>query len=290
MTVSDTSRAVLVTGASTGIGRAVAARLVASGCDVFASVRRAEDGAALAEALGPRLHPLVFDVRDSEAMQAAAGQVRAALGGRTLAGLVNNAGVALPGPALTQPWDEIATVIDVNLLGAMRACRVFAPLLGADPGLSGPKGRIVNVTSVSGRFGYPFTAAYAASKHGLEGWSASLRRELMRVGIDVVIVGPGAVKTPIWDKGRASGAGQRDADPLWGPPLAALEAGLAAMDAQGLEADAVARTIETALFVRRPRARYAPVRNRLTDWWLPQWLPARLVDRIVAARLGLKPD
>ncbi len=279
---------VVVTGASSGIGRACVERLAAAGVRTYPTVRKVQDGAALVEALGPLVEPVLADVTDADSLARAAGEIADRLGAGRLGGLVNNAGVALPGPAVVQPMAEMERVIDTNLMGAMRAVQAFAPLLGAMPGATGPKGRIVNITSVSGKFGYPFTAAYAASKHGLEGYSESLRRELMLTGVDVIIVGPGAVKTPIWGKGAAVDR-SRYAGTGWAAPLAKLEASLEAMDAEGLEASVVAGVVLEALTAAKPKPRYAPVPKPLLNWWLPRLLPKRMVDGVIADRLGLRP-
>jgi len=279
---------VVVTGASSGIGRACVERLARAGVRTFPTVRKEADALALAEACGPLVEPVLADVTDSASLAQAAAGIADRLSGSRLGGLVNNAGVALPGPALVQPLAEIEQVIDTNLVGAVRAVQAFGPLLGAVPGELGPKGRIINITSVSGKFGYPFTAAYAASKHGLEGYSESLRRELMLTGVDVIVVGPGAVKTPIWGKGAAVDR-SRYAGTGWAAPLARLEDSLAAMDEEGLEASAVADVVLKALTAARPKPRYAPVPRPLVNWWLPRLLPTRLVDGVIAGRLGLRP-
>jgi NAD(P)-dependent dehydrogenase (short-subunit alcohol dehydrogenase family) len=287
MTISS-KPTIIVTGASTGIGRAIAEHLAASGFYVFGSVRKSADADDLNAALKGKGQALLFDVTDAEAIADSVGIVRAHLGSRHLAGLINNAGVALPGPTLLQPLDEIEKVIDINLMGVVRCVQAFAPLLGAEPGLSGPKGRIINITSASGKFGYPFTAAYVASKHAVEGFSDSLRRELMLVGIDVIVVGPGAVRTPIWGKGAANDKGRYD-NSIWAVPLKTLKETLSDMDANGLEVQVIADVVHTALTATTPRTRYAPVRNKLLNWWLPRFLPPRMVDTVVAKRLNLKP-
>src|SRR4029077_8641541 len=127
-------------------------------------------------------------------------EVRNQLNGETLAGLVNNAGIAVAGPVFELSADEFRRQMDVNVIGPVIATQAFGPLLGSDPALKGPKGRIVMISSVAGKHGNPLTSAYSASKHAIEGLSDSLRRELMLFGIDVIVVAPGAVKTPIWDK------------------------------------------------------------------------------------------
>lgn len=288
MTIRSEQKCFLVTGASTGIGRAIADTLVGQGHFVFASVRKPNDGEAIATAYGDSGLPVYFDVSDQAGIDAAVALISAKLDGRTLSGLVNNAGVALPGPALLQPMSEIERVLNINFMGAVRCCRAFAPLLGADPLRSGAKGRIVNITSVSGKFGYPFTAAYVASKHAVEGYSDSLRRELMLVGIDVIVVGPGAVKTPIWQKGAAAGAGKYEGT-IWAEPLIRLNKSLAAMDEEGLEASVIGQVVATALTTTKPKTRYAPVPNKLVNWWLARLLPARMIDHVVAKNLGLLP-
>jgi NAD(P)-dependent dehydrogenase (short-subunit alcohol dehydrogenase family) len=289
MTLRDDQKCFLVTGASTGIGRAIADTLVKQGHFVFASVRKPSDGEAINAAYGVNGQAVYFDVSNQGAIDAAAKLIGDALGSRTLDGLINNAGVANPGPALVQPMSEIEQVIDINLFGIIRCCRGFAPLLGADPARKGPKGRIINITSASGKFGYPFTAAYVASKHAAEGYSESLRRELMLIGIDVIIVGPGAVKTPIWQKGAHSAATNYDGT-IWAAPLAKLNTSLAAMDAEGLEASVIGEVVAHALTTAKPKTRYAPVPNKLMNWWLPRFLPKRMIDGVIAKNLGLKAE
>jgi NAD(P)-dependent dehydrogenase (short-subunit alcohol dehydrogenase family) len=287
MPLKPDQKSFVVTGASTGIGRAIADALVAQGHYVFASVRKPADGESINMAYGERGEAVYFDVADQAGVEAAAALIGEKLGGRTLSGLVNNAGVAFPGPALLQPMSEIEQVLSINFLGVVRCTKAFAPLLGADPARQGQKGRIVNVTSVSGRFGYPFTAAYVASKHAVEGYSASIRRELMLVGIDVIVVGPGAVKTPIWQKGAQNGAGKYEGT-IWAKPLVRFNESLSAMDQDGLEASVVGNVVATALTTPKPKPRYAPVPNKLMNWWLPILMPARMIDDYVAKNLGLK--
>jgi NAD(P)-dependent dehydrogenase (short-subunit alcohol dehydrogenase family) len=197
-------RTVVITGASTGIGHATAKLLLDKGFKVFGSVRKQADAERLRGEFGASFAPLLFDVTDEAAVLAASREVRAALNGETLAGLVNNAGIAVPGPVLELSADEFRRQMDVNVIGPIIATQAFGPLLGADAALKGPKGRIVMISSVAGKNGNPLTPAYAASKHAIEGLSESLRRELMLFGIDVIIIAPGPVKTPIWSKGTTS--------------------------------------------------------------------------------------
>ena len=172
-------RHAVVTGVSTGIGYAIARTLIDHDVRVFGSVRRVEDGARLRAELGERFTPLVFDVTDAAAIHAAVPAVAESLEGGTLFGLVNNAGIAIGGPLIHQPLDQVRLHLEVNTLGVLAASQAFAPLLGLDRRRTGNPGRIINISSVAGRISAPFLGAYAALKRALEGLSHSLRRELM---------------------------------------------------------------------------------------------------------------
>jgi len=193
-------RSVVITGVSTGIGHAAAKVLIDRGFRVFGSVRRAEDADRLTEEFGDAFAPLIFDVTDDAAIAEAAACVRGALAGETLAGLVNNAGIAVSGPLTELPVADYRRQLEVNLVGPFMVTQAFAPLLGTDSSLSGARGRIVNISSVAGLRAMPFLGPYAASKFGLEGYSEALRREMLLYGIDVIVIGPGPVQTAIWDK------------------------------------------------------------------------------------------
>lgn len=277
---------VVVTGVSTGIGRGIASVMVQNGWRVFGSVRKDADARALQAELGEAFVPLVFDVEDDDAIIAASATVRAGLGGCTLDGLVNNAGIALSGPLLVQTVADFRKQIEVNLVGMFAVTRAFAPLLGADPVLAGPRGRIVNMSSVGGKIGPPFLGAYAAAKHGVEGFSESLRRELQLVGIDVVIIGPGSVATPIWDKAEAASSTHL-AGTIWERPFRAFTEYMLKDGRKGLAPERIGEVVRTALTVAKPRARYAPVPRKLLNWTVPMTLPSRVVDRLVSGQLGL---
>ena len=166
-------QSVVITGASTGIGHATAKLLLERGFRVFGSVRKQADADRLKSEFGANFTPLLFDVTDEAAVLAAAREVRAALGGETLAGLVNNAGIAVAGPVLELAADEFRRQMEVNVIGPVIATQAFGPLLGSDPSLKGPKGRIVMISSVAGKNGNPLMSAYSASKHAIEGLSES---------------------------------------------------------------------------------------------------------------------
>ncbi len=201
---------------------------------------------------------------------------------------MNNAGIAVGGPLLHLPADAFRQQLDVNLTGALIVTQAFAPLLGSDQTLTGQPGRIINISSIGGRIGAPFIGAYVTSKHGLEGFSESLRRELMLYGIDVIIVGPGAIATPIWDKAESADSSLYDGTD-YSAPLQRFQKGFIADGRRGLPPARVGATIYTALTAARPRTRYAVVRRLLTDWIVPTLLPRRLIDRTIARSLGLTP-
>jgi NAD(P)-dependent dehydrogenase (short-subunit alcohol dehydrogenase family) len=281
-------KAVVETGASTGIGAACVSLLVENGYLVFASVRKDSDAAALVARHGASVAPLLFDVTDAESIAAAARDVEARLDGATLAGLVNNAGVAVPGPLLHLPIDDFRRQIDVNLIGQLRIIQAFAPLLGAGAQRRGAPGRIVNMSSVAGRFAAPFLGAYAASKFGLEGMSDALRRELMVYGVDVVLIEPGMIATPIWDKAEETDLALFEGTAYAAPGRRMLK-WLVEAGRRAPGSEVVAREVLRALTAPRPPIRIPIVRNRFTDYTLRSLLPARFVDWLTARRLGLLP-
>ena len=279
-------KSVVVTGVSTGIGRGAASVLVKQGWRVFGSVRKDADGRALRSELGDAFVPLVFDVEDNDAILAAAEGVRSHLAGQTLDGLVNNAGSSFTDPLLVQSVADFRKQIEINLVGVFAVTRAFAPLLGADPTLAGTKGRIVNISSVGDRMGVPFLGAYAAAKHGVEGFSASLRRELQLVGIDVIVVGPGSVATAIWDKAEVLPLDHL-AGTIWDRPFRNFTSHMIKTGRKGLAPEQVGEVIATALTASKPKTRYAVVRGKFMNSTLPSMLPSRVVDRLVGKQLGL---
>lgn len=278
-------KSVVVTGVSSGIGWGVTKILIQKGFRVFGSVRKTADAERLVNEFGERFIPLIFDVTDEPAVQTAALQVREKLYGETLFGLVNNAGVAVPAPLIHQTTDDFRRQLEVNLVSVLIVTKAFVPLLGIDPSLKGAPGRIVNISSVGGRNGNPFMGAYAASKHGLEGFSESLRRELMLYGIDVIIVGPGAVATPIWDK-----AEQMDFSPFENTDY--FEAGtrlrkfMVRGGKNGFPPEKVGEVVLHALTTSRPRVRYAVIQVNSLRRILQLFLPRRMMDRVIARYMG----
>jgi NAD(P)-dependent dehydrogenase (short-subunit alcohol dehydrogenase family) len=267
---------VVVTGASTGIGRATALRLARGGFTVLAGVRREEDGAAL-RATDGRIEPVIVDVTDAAQIAGLAARV----GGAPLAGLVNNAGIAVAGPLEGLPIDEIRRQYEVNVFGLLAVTQALLEALRAG------RGRIVNVGSIGGRLNTPFVAPYSSSKAAVRSLSAALRRELRPWGIDVALIEPGALDTPIWRKGEDRADEVVAALPervrtLYARQLDALVAGVGKIAASAPPPDAAADAIEHALTARRPRTLYTVGRGARIQGALHSVLPARAFDVLVA--------
>jgi NAD(P)-dependent dehydrogenase (short-subunit alcohol dehydrogenase family) len=195
----------------------------------------------------------------------------------------------LVGPLLHQPLEEFRQQLEVNLVAPLLVTQAFAPLLGTDRTRIGNPGRIVNISSVGGKMGAPFLGMYAATKHGLEGLSESLRRELMLYGIDVIIVEPGYVNTPILDKAEADDVGRYKATD-YGAILDRFSKGFIASGRKGLDPTAIGEVVHSALVARQPKVIYTVLKQKFLNWTLPRLLPARTVDKLISNQLGLTPQ
>jgi NAD(P)-dependent dehydrogenase (short-subunit alcohol dehydrogenase family) len=272
------SGAVLVTGASTGIGEATALHLRELGFDPVAGVRRDEDAERLAT---QGLRTVRLDVTDGAQIAAA----RDAVDG-VLAGLVNNAGVGVGAPLEFLPLDQLRRQLEVNLIGQVAVIQAFLPALRR------AGGRIVNVSSIGGRVAAPMLAPYNASKFALEAVSDSLRRELRGQGVDVIVVEPGGVKTPIWKKsGELANemiAGMPpEAERLYGRLIAGVQKETAKIERErGMPPRAVAEVIGKALTADRPRTRYLVGRDAKARAQLARLLPDRTMDWLIGRALG----
>jgi NAD(P)-dependent dehydrogenase (short-subunit alcohol dehydrogenase family) len=274
-------RAAVVTGASSGIGRATALRLAADGWRVFAGVRREEDG----NALGSRVEPLLLDVTDANSVSAAADHVAGAVGDAGLQGLVNNAGIAVAGPLELLELDEWRAQFEVNVIGLVSVTKSLLPLLRAG------HGRVVNISSIGGRIALPLLGPYAASKHAVEAITDSLRRELRPWGIHVAAIEPGSVATPIWDKGDAAANEKLASLPAEGRGLygAAMErmGELAISEGRkGIAPDDVAKCIEHALTADKPRTRYPIGRGVKARLRVAHLVGDRRFDALIARVVG----
>ncbi len=282
------SPSAMITGASTGIGYATAEFLVEKGWNVFAGVRQQADADRLKEALGEAVLPVMCDVTDAAQVKAAGDQVREALGDQTLAGLVNNAGVAVAGPLLHLPVEDMQRQLEINVTGQLRASQVFAPLLGTETGRSGKPGRIVNISSVAGFSAMPLVTPYACSKHAMEAFTQGLRRELLMYGIDVVAINPGPIATPIWDKAEELDPNQY-ADTDYISAIERLMGFMVSRGKKGLPPVKVAEAIYAGLTDAKPKLNTVLTPEPLQSWLLSV-LPSRMTDRIITKQLGLTPD
>ncbi|EPG64226.1 SDR family NAD(P)-dependent oxidoreductase [Leptospira wolffii] len=278
---------ILVTGANSGVGLALTERLIQDGNFVFGSVRSKKQGAELSVKLGKSFYPLYFDVTDETAIDKASKEVANVLDGRGLKGLVNNAGVVVPGPLLEMPPRLFREQIEINLIAPFILSQKFLPLLGAKKDRSFSPGRIVNVSSMSGVRTIPFLAAYSVSKHGLEALTDGFRRELSLYDVDVISVLPGPIATPLTDKINdqireiANGSVYRDA-------LLNFVKINEKKAKSGVPMSKVLDAILHALRSPSPKTRYFLKSSFLTDTLLPKFLPTRTFDKLISKVLGIR--
>ncbi len=278
--------AVVITGASTGIGAACAVELDRRGFRVFAGVRRDEDAARLQEQASERLMPVMLDVTDADMIAAAAESVQRAVGDAGLAGLVNNAGIVVPGPLEVIPIDKLRLQFEINVIGQIAVTRAFLPLLRA------ARGRVVNMSSISGRIASPYLGPYAASKFAIEALSDSLRLELRNFGIRVAVVQPASTDTPIWKKSREAAAkGAEDAPSelmeLYQTDLDKMRAAAEQYAKNALPVERVVCAVVHALCARRPKIRYPVGGQTRMASFVARFLPDRMRDRIMRRELRL---
>jgi NAD(P)-dependent dehydrogenase (short-subunit alcohol dehydrogenase family) len=278
-------RTVVVTGVSTGIGRGIATVLGKNGFHVFGSVRHVDHGRDFEAGLGGNGTALLFDVTDQTAVAAAAERVRERVGADGLSGLVNNAGIGVYGPLESLDLAELRRQFEVNTFAAVGVTQAFLPLLGAKLPLRPAPGRIVNISSVTGTVVPPFAGPYAASKAALDALSDSLRREVAVYGIRVIVVRPGAVDTPLWDK-LASTPLERHRDTPHFQVLDGYRSAAAKIGRGGLPATAVGEAVLKALTAPRPKTHYVMQREGPLQFHIARHLPAWLLDRIVARWLS----
>jgi len=276
-------RYVFVTGVSTGIGLATSKVLIQKGFTVIGTLRQPDQGDRLRKDLGSKFIPITADVADGLSIKAAAQQVGKIIEGSSLTGLVNNAGIAVTGPLIHIPIEKISQQLDVNVLGPLRVIQEFLPLLRKRS--NAPPGRIINISSIAGKVALPFSGPYSASKFALEALSDSLRRELIIYGIKVVLIQPGPIKTPIWDKAIKEGSLYEDTD--FAHAIRRREELSARSKNQALDPDVVARYILKALTRKRVRTRYVVTNHKLKVWYLPQLLPPKWMDFVVARMLKI---
>jgi NAD(P)-dependent dehydrogenase (short-subunit alcohol dehydrogenase family) len=276
-------KSVLITGTSTGIGRATALHLDQLGYRVFAGVRKEDDAKALQREASANLVPLMIDMNDTDSMANAFKQVSAIAGPEGLAGLVNNAGIPMGGPLEFFDPDQLQKGLQVNLLGHIRMIQQFLPLIRKQ------KGRIVNIGSIGGIFPAPFTAPYSASKAAMHALTHALRRELLPEGIHVVLIIPGNIKTSIWKKVQDGTRPASSAvEACYGSALASMEKLTKKMSSQGIPPESVAKIVEKALTLKRPKPAYIVGTDAKLQRIAAVVLPHRWIDRLFLFALGIR--
>lgn len=281
-----TVSSVFITGASAGIGEACALRLDREGWRVFAGVRRTQDGEALRAKASERLVPVLVDVTDAGQIASAVEAISTTAGDAGLQALVNNAGIGVGGPLEFLPLDEFRMQFEVNVFGVMSVTQACMPLIRKG------KGRIVMIGSVSGRLPTPFAGPYAASKFAIEALSDALRGELRPWGLHVILIEPGGVRTPIWEKSRKMSARLKERMPkeafdLYGPVIGKIDQVINMSERMGVPPDRVARIVSKALAARRPKTRYLVARFARTQAFIGDYVPDRLRDWILERLLVL---
>lgn len=279
-----------MTGASSGIGEAACKILAENKYEVLAGVRSTADGTRLEAKYGPGIHALIFDVVDELSIQDAREKAKEIIGKNALVAIINNAGIVVAGPLLYIPSERWRYQLDVNVLGVIRTTRIFFDLLKTEPSeaIRHPR-RIINISSVSGLFASPFIGAYAASKFALEALSDSLRRELYMYDVQVVIIEPGNIITPIWEKAKA---GELYSGPEYDSIISFREKLIDDNISRGLPVDLVAQRILKSVRNQKVKIRYL-IRAKAWKFRLIQMLPVRWVDRMIRKKLmsksGIRP-
>lgn len=271
---------ILITGASTGIGEATALHLTGRGHRVFAGVRKEADGTRLeASAPAGSLTPVHLDVTDEAGIADALEEVGAVTGGR-LDGVVNNAGIAVGGPLEFLPLDDFRKQLEVNVTGLLAVTQAALPLIRRG------HGRVVLIGSMSGRVAVPMTGAYSASKFAVEALADALRMELRPWKLPVSLIQPGAITTPIWDKGREQAASMSEHFPpealaLYADGIETVVKGIDEQDDNGIPPVEVAKAVEKALFAKRPRSRYPVGTDAKVAGVVARLLPDRVKDEVI---------
>ena len=275
------SKTILITGVSTGIGYGATKEFIHRNYTVFGSVRKQEDAQRLKINFGEKFIPLVFDVTDQASIDLAVEQVKKELKGNGLGGLINNSGIAVVGPIEHLNVEKVEYNFNVNVMGIFRVTQAFLPLLGTKKGHPSAPGRILNISSVSGKLSGPYMAPYSGTKHAVEGISHCLRQELLPYGIDVIIIGPGPVQTPIWDKSTV----EEFKETRYFPSMVKLFAYFVAKGKNGMPLETCSRKIADVFEKENPKTRYTLVQGKFKNWIIPRLMPDRMMDRLILKNL-----
>ena len=280
-------RTVLITGVSTGIGRAIAEELLKSDFLVIGSVRKKEDARYLEENYNDKFQSVIFDITKKDEILNAKEDVENFLKEKQsyLSCVINNAGVAFGGPVRYLSVDDFRKQFEVNFFGLIEVSKIFLDLL-IDSNTHKMKNKIINMGSISGKRSYPFVGPYTASKFALEGFTDAFRRELLIHNIDVVLIEPGPIKTPIWDK-----IPDIDNNPFinteYETPLRKFTKGYLKIGKTGFSPHVIGDQVVNIMNTNTPKTRYVITPNKMNNYFVPGFLPDRWVDRMVGKMFGL---
>ena len=277
---------IVITGVSTGIGFASAKILCDAGYKVYGSVRNEEDANRVVNKLGKNYEPLIFDVTDPKGILSAAKTVKESLDNKEhVTALINNSGVAMGGPVSLIKTDIFRKQFDINFFGLIDVTKAFLMMLGASQN-SQKQGKIINISSVSGRRANPFVAPYCASKFAVEAFSDSLRRELLIYGVDVILIEPGPIKTAIWDK-VPDVENNEFIGTDYESSLKSFYNMFIKMGKKGWDADIIGDLIKNIIENPKPKTRYVATPKRFTNFTLSGILSDRMMDKLIGKKLGL---
>jgi|TARA_B110000091_G_scaffold77124_1_gene84992 NAD(P)-dependent dehydrogenase (short-subunit alcohol dehydrogenase family) len=282
------NKSVVITGVSTGIGYQLCADLISKGYLVFGSVRKSEDGQRLSDKFGATFIPLYFDITDHAAIEKAALVVEKRLKGATLTGLFNNAGLAVAGPLLHLSVNDLRYQFEVNVIGLIKVSQVFSGLLGTNNQRQGMPGRIVMISSINGKIAMPFIGAYCGSKFALEGLSQSLRTELNIYGIKLIVVGPGPIKTPIFDKTILKATEEFSDTPYEKAMNAFLNKFVLKTINKAMTPEVLSERIIKIFESATPKSNYIITKYHFFNYTLPNLLSVGFLNAFFIRTLGLK--
>ena len=279
-------KSIVITGTSTGIGYACSKIFIEKDYKVFGSVRNDDDANRVSNELGSNFVPLIFDVTDETAVKESVKVVENQIGDQKLSGLINNAGLGVMGTIQSLTAEQFKYQFDVNVLGVFHCCQAYLDLLGADKNRKGDPGKIINISSISGEIGMPFMSAYNMSKFGLEGFSEGIRRELLMYGIDVVVIAPGPIKTPIWKKINQKEEVKRYDNSDFRESLVRAMKMTDKMEQVGFEPIIIAERALSVIKNSKNNTRYRIDPTRMQNILL-QIFPKRIADRMIAKRMNI---
>ena len=277
---------IVITGVSSGIGKSIAELLLENDYFVIGSVRKEQDCKELYNKYPEKFKHVICDLCQAESIKSACNEIKEIVGDKGLYGLINNSGIAVGGPLMHQPIEEIKNQFEINLFGLISFTQELLPLLGATMPPSKTPGRIINMSSTNGKIAFPYVGAYSATKFALEAVSDALRYELNIYGIKVVLIEPGIIRTDIWDKAEEADISHyKDTD--YFDNLDEFKTEFVKMGKDGLEPETVSTVVKKALESANPKSRYVITNKYISEWLLPRILPDKYLDSLITKEVGL---